>query len=399
MKNSSQIIAVLIALTVSGCPGPTSQGSAGKTSKTPSSSSPTSPVTPPPATPGQLVTTEVKAGDGLDIEQAGGMNVEIKIWSDKFEGQPLGPGRLDMTISPDRIPLPGLASTLKGMKKGGVKRVEIAAGDLFAQLPQGSGLSPTSRLFLELTLKEVYPKEPFEVKTVKEGSGKEAAAGDIVRVHYVGRTGGFDDPKIFDSSREKGIPFTVVLGNGNVIAGWEQGLLGIKKGETRRLSIPHYLAYGEKAQDGIPAKSRLFFEIELLDFVSPGELKKTTVSPGEGLPIELNQTGLFEYTGWLDKFKGKQKFDASSDRNKPFSVKIGVGQVIEGWDKGLLGMKPGEVRHLEIPYNLAYGPQGRAPVIGPYATLYFEVKYLGLEDEKSKQRARPDVSVTPRMAK
>ena len=393
MKTSTRLLPFLLAVSLSGCLGPTASPTS--SSSPLASGTPSQKVTPPPATPGQFVTTEVKVGEGGEIDPKGGMSIEIKVWSDKFEGQPLGPGRLEMTLTPDKIPLPGLTSTLKGMKKGGVKRVEIAAGDLFAELPPGSGLTPTSRLFLEVTLKDLYPEEPFEIKTTKQGTGKAAEVGDALRVHYIGRTEGFDSPKVFDSSRENGVPYVVVLGNGNVIAGWEKGLLGIKKGETRRLSIPHYLAYGEKAQDGIPAKSRLFFEVELLDFVTPGKLQKTTVTPGKGKALESGQTGVFEYTGWLDGFKGKRKFDSSSDKNRPLPVQIGVGQVIAGWDEGLVGMKPGEVRQLEVPYNLAYGVQGRPPVITPYSTLFFEVKYLGLESDIKPAEPQTRGLITP----
>jgi FKBP-type peptidyl-prolyl cis-trans isomerase len=199
-----------------------------------------------------------------------------------------------------------------------------------------------------------------------------------VKVHYVGKLEGFDSKNVFDSSRERNQPFTLVLGQGQVIPGWEMGLEGMKKGELRRLSIPHYLAYGDKAQgDKIPAKSRLFFEVELLDFITPGELKQTVKKQGSGEAIHAGELGNFHYTGWSDGFNGKAKFDSSRDRGTPIPVKLGAGQVIQGWDLGLLGMKPGEVRLLEIPYNLAYGERGKPPSIPGYATLYFEVEYVG----------------------
>lgn len=391
MKIYQLLFTLTAAACLSGCPA-TPSSPVGSSSPTAASASPAF-TPPPPATPGQVVSTEVKAGEGTAISEGGGFTVEIKVWDDKFEGRPLGAGKMDMTLTPDRIPLPGLASSLEGMKQGGVRRLEIAAGDLFAQVPRGGTLTETSRLFLEITVKEVYAKEPFDITTVKAGSGeKKAANGDVLRVHYVGRTEGFDSKKIFDSSRKKGVPFTIGLGEGRVIAGWEMGLQGMRKGELRRLSIPHYLAYGATAQGDIPAKSRLFFEVELLDFVTPGKLVKSTVKPGQGTAIKKGETGLFNYTGWLDKFNGKERFDSSLDRNQAFETQVGVGQVIAGWDEGLVGMKPGEKRRLEIPYNLAYGPQGRPPVIPPYATLYFEVEYMGPK-AATKPAAKP--SATP----
>jgi FKBP-type peptidyl-prolyl cis-trans isomerase len=367
------LVLLLSSSLIWGCNPPASGGSAG------AGGTPSPAASGAPATPGKVETTDVKVGDGPSVDGAGGVSAEIKVWQDKFDGKPFGRGTMQVTLAPETTPLPGLLNGIKGMKKGGVRRIELAAKDLFAKIPPGAPLTPDQKFFLEVKVLDVYPAEPFEIKTVKEGSGDKAAAeGDVLKVHYVGRTEGYDSKKIFDSSREKGTPFVLKLGDGRVIPGWEKGLIGMKKGELRRLSIPHYLAYGDHAQgDKIPAKSRLYFEVELLDFMGQGELVKKTTKPGKGQPIAAGQTGNFHYTGWLDGFNGKKKFDSSKDRGTPIPVKLGAGQVIQGWDQGLVGMLPGEVRQLEIPYNLAYGEQGRPPHIPPYSTLYFEVEYVG----------------------
>ena len=102
----------------------------------------------------------------------------------------------------------------------------------------------------------------------------------------------------------------------------------------------------------------------------------TVVKPGSGTPIASGTVGSFHYTGWLDKFENGEPFDSSVGRD-PFRLNLGAGEVIPGWDQGLVGMTPGEVRRLEIAPELAYGPDGRPPVIPPNSTLYFEVEYLG----------------------
>jgi len=98
---------------------------------------------------------------------------------------------------------------------------------------------------------------------LKDGTGKTAKEGDSVSVHY---TGWFTDGTVFDSSVDRGKPleFKLIAGPGGVIQGWVEGVTGIKEGGKRKLIIPYQLAYGEAGRPGIPPKSELSFEVELL---------------------------------------------------------------------------------------------------------------------------------------
>lgn len=98
--------------------------------------------------------------------------------------------------------------------------------------------------------------------TSVEGSGEAAQAGDTITVHY---TGTLLDGTKFDSSLDRGTPFSFQLGAGMVIAGWDQGLIGTKVGQKLRLEIPSEMAYGDRAVSVIPANSDLIFEVEVLD--------------------------------------------------------------------------------------------------------------------------------------
>lgn len=95
-----------------------------------------------------------------------------------------------------------------------------------------------------------------------------------------------------------------------------------------------------------------------------------------GKPVEVH------YTGWLydDAAADKRgrKFDSSKDRGDPFRFMLGGGMVIEGWDKGVVGMKVGGTRVLTIPPELGYGEYGAGSVIPPGATLVFEVELLSV---------------------
>jgi len=93
------------------------------------------------------------------------------------------------------------------------------------------------------------------------GEGREATPGKVVTVHYVGI---LPDGTVFDSSRDRGEPFIFLLGAGQVIPGWEEGIVGMKVGGQRELVIPPELAYGPQGIGIIPPHATLLFEVELL---------------------------------------------------------------------------------------------------------------------------------------
>ncbi len=100
------------------------------------------------------------------------------------------------------------------------------------------------------------------IDDIKTGDGAEATDGLTVSVHY---TGWLTDGTKFDSSKDRGTPFSFRLGAGQVIAGWDQGVQGMKIGGIRKLTIPSEMGYGARAVGGIiPANAVLVFEVELL---------------------------------------------------------------------------------------------------------------------------------------
>jgi peptidylprolyl isomerase len=105
-------------------------------------------------------------------------------------------------------------------------------------------------------------------------------------------------------------------------------------------------------------------------------LKYETLKEGTGKVAQMGQNVTVHYVGTLPDGK---EFDSSRRSGKPFTFKLGSGDVIKGWDLGVAGMKVGEQRRLMIPADLAYGPEGRPPVIPPNSPLNFDIELLSVK--------------------
>lgn len=101
----------------------------------------------------------------------------------------------------------------------------------------------------------------FQIEDIKLGDGPEVASGDYIIIHYKGT---LEDGKQFDSSYDRGQPFKTRIGVGQVIEGWDMGVMGMKVGGKRKLTIPPQLAYKNQEIGEIPPNSTLIFELELL---------------------------------------------------------------------------------------------------------------------------------------
>ena len=104
--------------------------------------------------------------------------------------------------------------------------------------------------------------EGVSYKDLRAGTGETAEKGDVATVHYVGA---LENGSVFDASTGRGEPFSFRIGAGDVIAGWEIGIVGMKEGGIRELTIPPALGYGDQERGPIPAGSTLLFTVQLIE--------------------------------------------------------------------------------------------------------------------------------------
>ena len=218
------------------------------------------------------------------------------------------------------------------------------------------------------------PVEDLIIEDITVGTGEEVQAGQVLTVHYVLTD---IDGRLITSStiQDRVTPFAFEWGVGAVLEGWDLGLEGMRVGGRRQLTIPPSLAYGNRNVQGIPPNSTLIFDILLLHI--EGELEIEDIAEGTGAEVTQGATITVNYEG---RYIDDTVFDSSFDRGTPFSFRLGLGQVISGWEQGLVGMREGGTRRLVIPSDLAYGTTGSPGGIPPLMTLVFDVEIVSVSD-------------------
>lgn len=230
-----------------------------------------------------------------------------------------------------------------------------------------------------------------------------ATAGQVVSILYTGK---LLNGTVFDATSQRdNTPLSFRYGTNRVLAGIEEGLSLMHKGDKAILLIPSGLAYGSNASATIPANSVIRFEIELVDlnptFAVPDDglitryLTKNNITTAQkqasglyfvpttvntaGVPVTAGKTVSVLYTG---KLLNGTVFDATSQRNNvPFSFVVGATpkNVIAGFDEGVSLMRKGEKATLLIPSALAYGASGSGNSIGPNTVLIFDIEVVDVK--------------------
>ncbi|TQF74163.1 peptidylprolyl isomerase [Rhodococcus spelaei] len=221
------------------------------------------------------------------------------------------------------------------------------------------------------------------IKDITVGDGAEATPGAKVEVHYLGVE--FDSGEEFDSSWSRGESINFPLAG--LIAGWQEGIPGMKVGGRRQLTIPPELAYGPAGAGHQLSGKTLVFVIDLLDVVvppaapviepatgpAPAELVIEDITVGDGAEAQPGGVVDVHYHGV--EYDTNKVFDSSFQRGE--SVKFPLPRLIPGWQEGIPGMKVGGRRKLTVPPELAYGPAGSGHPLGG-KTLVFVIDLLGV---------------------
>ncbi|MCF7918485.1 MAG: FKBP-type peptidyl-prolyl cis-trans isomerase [Candidatus Cloacimonetes bacterium] len=224
-------------------------------------------------------------------------------------------------------------------------------------------------------------------KITQSGDGDLPHNGDTVVLHY---TGTFENGEVFDSSLERGEPFSFELGAGRVIKGWDEGVALLHKGDKATFVIPPEIGYGSMQRGSIPANSTLLFDVELLDikpaprieaydvtglelYTTDSGLQYYIVDPGTGDSPDQGSNVTVHYSGYLQS--DNTLFDSSIKRDQPFRFQLGAGRVIKGWDEGVSLMKIGAKYRFIISPELGYGARAMGPIPAG-STLIFDVELL-----------------------
>lgn len=209
------------------------------------------------------------------------------------------------------------------------------------------------------------------------GEGEEAADGDMVYMLYRGTLA---DGTEFDSNLGADQnPFNFPLGRGQVIKGWDQGIVGMRVGGKRTLKIPAELGYGAQDMGKIKPNSDLYFTIEMIGLVKPGDNNAFTrrdLKEGSGKAAEKGKKLKVHYRAKL--LNGKV-FDDSYERGEPIEFVLSEDEVaVPAWLAALPGLREGGIREITANPGVAYGMYAPAE-IPPNSVVVFEVELIKVD--------------------
>jgi peptidylprolyl isomerase len=216
----------------------------------------------------------------------------------------------------------------------------------------------------------------FAVTDIRLGTGDVAATGTRVTINYIVWL--FEDGE----SENKGLQvdsgdgLTFVLGGNQTIGGFDQGVVGMRVGGLRQIVIPPDLGFGGNSAGLIPADAALVADVTLVAvetlMTDSAPFSITDLVIGDGAVATTGDVVQVAFGGWLYDESGPDSKGARFDTSSGFAFTLGGGQVIEGWEQGVPGMRENGERRLIIPPELGFGDVQRG-IIPPNSTLLFDI--------------------------
>lgn len=212
----------------------------------------------------------------------------------------------------------------------------------------------------------------LKVEVLKPGTGDKAANGDILVMQYVGTL--LDGTEFDKNMDQEDNPFCFTIGQGQVIKGWDEGLIGAQKGAELKLSIPSSKGYGEAGQGGaIPPNADLYFKVKCLDVVKKedaGQVIVYDLQKGSGPVCNAGDTVFVSYELRLANGKLIDQIPES----KPIYFRLGYKQSVQGVDGAIQGQTVGTKMDFRVPDGLLAGSYTRK--LPPQNPAYIKMKIL-----------------------
>ena len=219
----------------------------------------------------------------------------------------------------------------------------------------------------------------FSFTDITLGTGDLATTGTQVTINYIAWIfeDGASDNK--GAQVDSGDGLTFVVGGNQVIGGFDQGVRSMRVGGIRQLVIPPHLGFGVGSAGAIPADATLVADVTLVD-VQPvttdsAPFSITDLSIGDGAVAASGDMVTAAFGGWLYDESRPDNKGALFDSSTGFPFTLGAGQIIEGWEQGIPGMRENGERRLIIPPEMGFGDVQRG-IIPPNSTLLFDITVL-----------------------
>ncbi|XP_073319300.1 peptidyl-prolyl cis-trans isomerase FKBP9 [Pagrus major] len=275
----------------------------------------------------------------------------------------------------------GMDQGLLGMCVGERRIITMPPSLGYGENGDGSDIPGQASLVFDVVLLDLHnPRDGITVtnQVVPESCTRKSVSGDFVRYHY---NGSLLDGTFFDSSYSRNHTYDTYVGRGYVIAGMDEGLIGVCVGEKRTITIPPHLAYGEEGTGSkIPGSAVLVFDVHIIDFHNPSdntEIKVTYMPEECGRQTKKGDFIKYHYNASL---MDGTSIDSTYNYGKTYNIVLGANQVVPGMEEGLMEMCVGEKRHLIIPPHLGYGERGVTDEVPGSAVLVFDIELIDMEE-------------------